>query len=232
MQRKMLHLPEVCQVHCRHVQIRNEHHGDDLVRAIDMAFYIEGGNELLDHFDEGLRLALYCNRDADQGQETIPGAIAVLPHLRVPDMKGSTIKWLPNEKWGGYRLIVDYGVGGEGSDVDLTGCVLAKRTYTVNEPHARIDWRVSYAGLLLDDEAIRGRLTGLVDQDCWIRLIPPANLQLVKGAKPKAAADDGQQGTLEEDGEQEEEGGEGGPEEGANDPTGAFLQQHGSAAAG
>lgn len=117
-------LENVTECECSHVNIREENHGEEKVLAVDLAFWKEGGNELLDLFHPEIRTTLYCNRAAQEGQETLPDLLAVLPNLRLSGLP-DRMHWGGNDKFAGYRLSVDYGLGGEESNVDLTECVLA-----------------------------------------------------------------------------------------------------------
>lgn len=90
-------LPETTECTCTHVNIREENHGDEKVLAVDLAFQIEGPNDLLDLFHPDLRVGL--------------------------------------------------------------------------------------AGAALQDVLTRGKLVGLKGQKAFIRLVPPATLQVVKGGK-------------------------------------------------
>lgn len=191
---------------CTHVNIREENHGDEKVLAVDLAFWKEGGNELLDLFHPEIRTTLYCNRAAEAGQEALPDVLAILPNLKLAGLP-ERMHWGGNDKFGGYRLSVDYGLGDEQSNVDLTECVVAKRWFELKEGGTvRIGWRVSYAGEALQEVTTRGILAGLKGQKAFVQLIPPPVLQLVKGkgAKvspgPAAAADDAGEHDDQDDG--------------------------------
>jgi hypothetical protein len=187
-------LEAVTECECSHVNIREENHGEDKVLAVDLAFWKEGGNELLDLFHPEIRTTLYCNRAAQEGQEALPEVLAVLPNLRLSGPP-ERMHWGGNDKFAGYRLAVDYGLGDDQSNVDLTECVLAKRWFELKEGGTvRIGWRVSYAGEALQDVTTRGILAGLKGQKAFVQLIPPPVLQLVKGksgGKVSPGVDDG-----------------------------------------
>lgn len=186
-------LATVTECECSHVNIREENHGDEKVLAVDLAFWKEGGNELLDLFHPEIRTTLYCNRAAQEGQEALPDVLAVLPNLRLIGLP-ERMHWGGNDKFAGYRLGVDYGLGEGQSNLDLTECVLAKRWFELKEGGTvRIGWRVSYAGEALQDVTTRGILAGLKGQKAFVQLIPPPVLQLVKGkgkSSPGVGADD------------------------------------------
>lgn len=168
-----------------HVNIRDENHGDEKVLAVDLQFWMEGSNDLLDLFHPDLRRALYCNKAADAGQEELDEVLAVLPNLRAPGLP-EKMRWGGDDKFSGYRLIADYGLGDQQSNIDLTDCVVGKKWVEPKEGGTvRIGWRVSYAGEALQDVMTRGKLAGLKGQKAFIQLHAPAVLQLVKGGKGK-----------------------------------------------
>jgi hypothetical protein len=165
------------------VNIREENHGDEKVLAVDLAFWMEGSNDLLELFHPDLRRGLYCNKAADVGQEELDEALAVLPNLRVPGLP-EKMHWGGADKHGGYRMVCDYGLGDEAANIDLTECVVAKKWVEPKEGGTvRIGWRVSYAGEALHDVMTRGKLTGLKGQKAFVQLHAPAVLQVIKGGK-------------------------------------------------
>lgn len=206
-------LPNVTECTCNHVSIRDENHGDEKVLAVDLQFWKEGGNELLDLLDPKLRTTLFWNKAAEEGQESLPEVLKVLPNLRVHGLPES-MRWGGEQKVRGYRMVLDWGLGDERSNVDLTDCVVGKLWFEPKEGGScKIGWRVSYAGEALQDVMTRGKLTGLKGQKAFIQLIPGPSLQLVTGnGKGKKAKD--------------EDGGAGQPNAGD-----IFAQQHGGEAA-
>ena len=218
---KAFELTSVTECTCDHVNIREENHGEEKVLAVDLAFSKEGGNELLDLFDQEIRTTLYCNRAAEAGQEKLPEFLAVLPNLRLPALP-ERLGWGGTDKHGGYRMQVDYGLGDERSNVDLTDCAVGKRWIECKEGGTvTIGWRVSYAGEALQDVMTRGKLAGLKGQKAFITLNAPAVLQVIKGGKSVKAQ------TRAADPEDEgAEGGEGADEEEDADATSLFVGQH------
>lgn len=201
------------EANCSHVNIREENHGDEKVLAVDLAFWMEGPNDLLELFHPELRRGIYCNKAADAGQEELDEELAVLPNLRVPGLP-ERLRFGGDEKHGGYRAVVDYGLGDQAANIDLTECVVGKKWYEPKEGGTvRIGWRVSYAGEALQDALTRGKLVGLKGQKAFIQLHAPAVLQVIKGgkgskpAKVSAAAgdDDGQGSVLDDDQQQDED---------------------------
>jgi hypothetical protein len=183
---KTFELPGVTECTCDHVNIREENHGEDKVLAVDLSFSKEGGNELLDLFDDALRTTLYYNAAATAGQEHLPEVLANLPNLRLPGLP-ERMHFGGTDKHGGYRATIDYGLGPDRSNVDLTDCAIGKKWIECKEGGTvRIGWRVSYSGEALQDVMVRGTLAGLKGQGAFIQLNAPAVLQLIKGGKHKA----------------------------------------------
>jgi hypothetical protein len=210
----LLSLPATTECTCSHVSIRDENHGDEKVLAVDLQFWLEGPNDLLDLFHPELRRGLYCNKAADSGQVEVDEAIAVLPNLRTPGLP-EKLRFGGDDKHAGYRLIADYGLGDEKANIDLTECSVGKKWIEAKEGGTvRIGWRVSYAGEALNDVMTRGKLTGLMGQKAFIQLHAPATLQLVKGGKGSKPGKAGK-GQQQEQGEHEPDAGD------------IFAQQHG-----
>lgn len=219
-------LLQVTECECTHVNIREENHGEDKVLAVDLAFAKEGGNELLDLFDASIRTTLYCNHAAAEGQEHLPEVLAVLPNLRLPGLP-ERLMWGGADKHGGYRLRVDYGLGPERNNLDLTECVVGKKWIECKEGGTvRIGWRVSYAGEALQDVMTRGILAGLKGQAAFVQLNAPAVLQVIKGGKYKTKVTDGNTGETLFDSE-DEEGADEGDELDPSTPEGALVATQG-----
>lgn len=227
-------LPEVTECQLTNVNVRREFHGDERVPAFDLSFSKEGSNDLLDLIDPKLRPTIYYNAAADQGQAALPDMLAILPNLRVPKLNNGKFTYARKEKWKGYRFVLDYGLGDEISNIDISDCTLQIGELECKEGGTCvIKWLVSFEADKLSDE-IRGRITGLTDEAVFIQLIPSSNLQLVKGKAAKAAAgaegdgDPDSEGDGDPDGEGDSDGGDGGDAEGP-DAGDIFAAQHGGA---
>lgn len=216
----MFQLEEVREVTFTNSNPRSEFHGEDHVRAIDIAMTIAGENTLLDLIEPGLREHHYTNRDLKAGQQPLPDIVIPLPHLRFRNLP-ERYAYAKGEKWRGYRLVIDYGIGGP-SNVDLTDCALAGVWYELQEGGSvTIGWTVQYNGDELQDDRLYGRLAGLATAaEGHVQLLAPATLLPVKKGWRSGRADTPQtdgggklfdaehpdNGTEEEDGHPEGEG--------------------------
>lgn len=199
-------LNETTEVLCTNVNVRREKHGDENVPAIDLSFRKEGSNDLLDLMDPSIRTTLYCNRAADEGQAKLPEVLAILPNLKLPKLE-QTHRWGGKDKFGGYRLVHDFGLGDERSNLELTDCIVCDFRFETKEGGTVVlDWKVQVSGEQLDPET-RGRITGWTMEKMHIQLIAPPVLQLIKSGK-KAVLSNGADPGDEDDDPDEQQGDE------------------------
>ena len=166
---------ETTDVVLTHVKFRKELHGDEHVQACDLTMGVDIPNTALDAMAPGLREALYCNLDADRGQDNLDGVDAILPNLRFPRLNGGKFALDDKKnKLAGYDLYIDYGLGDERSNMVFDCCKVVKRAIETKEGGTvHLTWKVQYSGDRLDGESC-GKLA-LLEQDLIaIRLIPPA----------------------------------------------------------
>lgn len=200
-------LQSVTEVKLLHVNHRKEFHGDEKVQAVDLNFEWETSNEALDLLDPALRQALYWNASAEAGQEALPEVLSVLPNLRIPHLNGGKFKYRGNDKHKGYDFALDYGLGGEDSNVDFPDCAVGKYEIEAKEGGSIVlRWQVSYAGERLTGP-VMSKLIDHEQEKAFITLKAPAVLVLVKGgkAKPPAASADGEGDLLDGEGDGEPE---------------------------
>jgi hypothetical protein len=189
-------LEQPTQVRVTNVNVRRELHGEEHVRAVDIAMTLEGENTLLDLIESGLREHEYCNRAAEAAQEPLPDVIIPLPNVRFPKLPERQQYGSKRDRARGYRFILDFGLGGD-SNLDFTDCVLASLWYERKEGGTvKIGWTIQYNGDELDDNEVYGRLAGLATEgEGHVQIIAPPMLQLVKkgwrSGKPDVPATDG-----------------------------------------
>lgn len=123
---------------------RPEHHGAELVPAIDLKFSADVSNDFLDQIDPLLRQCFYTSHDKT---EPIPGETKTTPNLLFKDLIDMPIKL--KKTYEGYRLTIDRGLGEErGSNIVIGDCKVneikpdMKDGGTVN-----VTWRVQASGV-------------------------------------------------------------------------------------
>lgn len=206
-------LPNVTKVTVTNANVRRELHGEEHVRAVDLAMKMSGENTLLDLIEPGLREHHFCNKALTAGQETLPEVVIPLPNLRHPKLE-TKHRYGGKDKLRGYRFVLDYGIGGD-SNLDFSDCVLTGIWYELNEGGSvDIGWTIQYNGDELADDETYGRLAGLATVgECHVQIIAPPVLTLVKGKgyrsghpdTPAGNADDGGLDLGGEDGDDDEQ---------------------------
>lgn len=174
-------LPEITKVNFTNANVRRELHGEEHVRAVDLAMTIEGENTLLDKLETGLREHHFCNKALAAGQEPLPDVIVPLPNLRHTNLP-TKIQYAKGQKMRGYRFVLDFGLGGD-SNIDFTDCVLTGLWYEIFEGGSvTVGFTVQYNGDELCDDETYGRLAGLATVgEGYVQIIAPPMLTLVKG---------------------------------------------------
>lgn len=175
----MFQLEKTTQVNCTHANTRTELHGEDRVRAIDLAFSLTGENTLLDLIEPGLRELHFCNNSLKAGQEVLPGVLIPLPNLRYPKLPLS-YHYAKGEKWRGFRFVWDWGT--EGAHVDFTDAVLSNLHYELLEGGScKVYFTVQYNGEELANNDVYGELAGLASMgEIYIQLLAPAEVKHAK----------------------------------------------------
>lgn len=175
----MFQLENTTQVNCTHANTRTELHGEERVRAIDLAFSLTGENTLLDLIEPGLRELHFCNNALKAGQEVLPGVLIPLPNLRYPKLPLS-YHYAKGEKWRGFRFVWDWGT--EGAHVDFTDAVLSNLHYELLEGGScKVHFTVQYNGEELANNDVYGELAGLASMgEIYIQLLAPAEVKPAK----------------------------------------------------
>jgi hypothetical protein len=221
-------LPNPVKVAFTNANVRRELHGEEHVRAVDIAMTLKGENTLLDLFEPGLREHHFCNKALQAGQEALPDVLIPLPNLRFPKLPVKC-NYAHKQRLRGYRFVLDFGLGGD-SNLDFSDCVLTSQWYEICEGGSvTVGWTIQYNGDELQDDATYGRIAGLATVgEGHVQVIAPPTLVLVKGkakyrsGRPDTAATgDDATGDLLAGADGEEE--EGSDDLGAGTPEGAFA---------
>ena len=176
----MFQLVEPTEVNITNANPRRELHGEEKVRAIDLAFTLTGDNKLLDLIQDGLRMHHYCNRAADAQQESLlPQELAHLPNIRHPNLP-TVYHYQKGVKLRGYRFIWDYGL--DDARVDFQDVVLANLQYEIFEGGSvEVKGTIQYNDEELQDNILYGELSGLASEEpIYIKLLAPATAQVAK----------------------------------------------------
>jgi hypothetical protein len=175
----MFQLVDPTQVTVTNANPRRELHGEEKVRAIDLAFVVRGDNTLLDLIQQGLREHHFCNRAADAQQQELPNMLVPLPNLKHPNLP-TTYHYQKGVKLRGYRFVWDYGTRED--YVDFSDAVLANLQYEIFEGGSvEVKGTIQYNGEELQDNDLYGELSGLASEEpIFIKLLAPATAQVAK----------------------------------------------------
>lgn len=157
--------PNVTKTKLVDFDIDTQVHGDVLVTAIDMRFSVDMPNDVLALLHPDLRGVLF--EESSQGQLDGVEHVSNATELRFPQL-APPFKWV--EEVGGNTLVIDYGLGGEGSDILLKDCKLHKVTF---QPKRGGTCTVLFTVTAVHgvDESVIGRLGMRVHQSMHIQLI-------------------------------------------------------------
>lgn len=175
----MFQLVEPTQVTITNANPRRELHGEEKVRAIDLAFVLKGDNSLLDLIQPGLREHHFCNQAAEAHQQELPDMLIPLPNLKHPNLP-TAYHYQKGVKLRGYRFVWDYGT--QDDYVDFSDAVLAGLQYEIFEGGSvEVKGTVQYNGEELQDNILYGELSGLASEEpIFIKLLAPATAQVAK----------------------------------------------------
>lgn len=156
---------------------RAERHGEEKVPAADLRISINGHSSLMDQFVPGMRQILF--RKSDLSGEQIP----MLPGDDLVQIAHPNIKPIVlDEDWPGYRLEIDGGLEFSQplpiSDVTLSNFKM--------EPINGGALKLSFSASFHPDKDLAGELSQLIQQERYIRVIPPkasAQQQLPTGGQ-------------------------------------------------
>ena len=162
----MLQFPKNTKAKLSHVNPRSEKHGETLIPALDLRLEIETGNDVLAQLDPKLPATFYETRQAQLNgvPRVADNAELKFPHL---DPSG---KW--DEESEGYRLVLDYGLGGKNSSIELSNCKVHKIGW-VSKQGGTVS--ISFTASSTHDltPAKVGTLGMNVQHDVYLQLDPP-----------------------------------------------------------
>lgn len=163
------------QVGLTNVNPRAELHGDEHQIAVDLSIRANLSGEILKQFSAELRDFLYKKPDdpdlAEQGDPDSP------TQPRFPKM--GAIKW--DFEGTGYKVTVDYGIGGD-SDIVLHDCKVDKFVF---DPQNGGTVVTSFRIIAHPDTDLVGLLCDRIQQDIEITIEPPAPTTAAELFPPK-----------------------------------------------
>lgn len=113
-------------VKVKHINTRNEKHGDDNVLGVDLRLQARMSNDVLSLFSPTLKSSFFHKDEAVQGDLVTDAGY--LPNLKNPNI--GAIKWTGD--WENQRLVVHNGVREE-FDIILTDCKVNKLSFELQE---------------------------------------------------------------------------------------------------
>lgn len=147
------------------VNLRAELHGEDPKVAVDLKIEIKVSNDVLSEFDSDLKASLY-KKDSDAAQGQLIDEPGHLPALKFPQM--APIKW--GWSGAGYETVINYGISGKDDVVLLATDVDTFRFECCDGGTVGVSFRI--VAHPTPDEI--GRLSGLVQREITLTLIPPS----------------------------------------------------------
>jgi len=123
----MLQFPEGTKAKLSHVNPRSERNGETLIPALDLRLEIETGNDVLALLDPKLPATFYESR---QAQLNGVARVADNAELKFPHLDPAA-KW--DEESSGFRLVLDYGLGGKKSSIEFADCRVHRISWVAKE---------------------------------------------------------------------------------------------------
>lgn len=155
-----------------HINLRDEKHGKEDVKMVDLDFSLDGENIMLDALDPALRERLCYDPDATSGQQTMPGVPKTMPKRYLPRL-GTSFKW--EQEQTGMDLVFIYGVGDERSNIELTDGRLKIKGLEIKD-NGGATIRFQYSTASIPDGAV-DKLRMLTGRLVTITLVQPEKLR-------------------------------------------------------
>ncbi len=136
------------------------------------------GNDILTMFDGGLRSALYtknANSNSEQKQGTLEGVqpVSDMPNLTTIGQRLGQFGW--DAEFTGYDMVIDQGLGGKASNIEMADCVLSNFRFKPKEGGSvEMKFRVESPNA---SEKLHGRLAVLKTMERPIKLTAPEVVQ-------------------------------------------------------
>lgn len=168
-----------------HVNLRAEKHGEQSAPAIDVKFVRQAGNDALAMLHPGLKDALYFRDEQTEAQGQIDGVPEITPNLRFPKL--GSLAW--DLEMSGCRVVIDYGLGDELSNIVLADCKVNNFRIEMSEGGTTdITFRVQTSNF---PSGALDKLAGKLDQETKITIDGPIgqpSQEPLPESKPKGRA--------------------------------------------
>lgn len=153
-------------------------------------FEVQLTADILDAFDPKLKSTLFMKGAGSEAakQAALDGipAASDMPNLTGIGMKIGKLSW--NQELSGYKLVIDHGMGGKKSDLEITDGLLSNWRFIPKEGGTVIA-RMSFESANVT-EAQFGRLAKMKSRDIEVKFQPPEEVQQSIPAAP-AKGDEG-----------------------------------------
>lgn len=140
-------------------------------------FEVQLSADILDAFDPKLKSMLFMKGAGSEAakQAALDGipAASDMPNLTGIGMKIGKLSW--NQELSGYRLVIDHGMGGKKSDLEITDGLLSNWRFIPKEGGTVIA-RMSFESANVT-EAQFGRLAKMKSRDIEVKFQPPEDAQ-------------------------------------------------------
>jgi len=168
-----------------HVNLRAEKRGEQSAPAIDVKFVRQAGNDALAMLHPGLKDALYFRDEQTEAQGQIDGVPEIAPNLRFPKL--GSLAW--DLEMSGCRVVIDYGLGDELSNIVLADCKVNQfRVECMEGGTVEITFRVQTSNF---PSGALDKLAGKLDQETKITIDGPSGQpaqEPLPESKPKGRA--------------------------------------------
>lgn len=161
-------IPTARALELNHINLRDEYHGEQKRKAVDLKVSGQWANTVLDQFHPALRSAMFAadGQEAGDVQKSLDLRVTELSHIRFAKM-GAPVKW--EDTIEGAEIHVHYGAG---QPIKLMLCKVKDFRITPMEGGTvEIAFTISSSTELT--EKIIGKL-GVITGEIELALIPPA----------------------------------------------------------
>lgn len=168
-------LPHPTVVTVEHINIRDEHHGDETALAIDLKLSLEANNDVLEQFEPGMVGSFYRKGTAPAAR----AGQAALDLEKAPDLNELRFPNLDTQKWHEDledRIVtLDYGITGASKPLTLQPCKVNEFRMEMKQGGTvRVTFRVQHSE---PDEGTLGKVGSLLKRQVRATIRPSAEME-------------------------------------------------------